>query len=429
MPETRKLKVFISYASQDETRIRELYKRLSAEPWISPWFDKEMLLPGMDWDLEIYKALRAADAIIICLSTKSVSKEGYIQKEIKRALDYSDEKPDGTIYVIPLRLDDCQPPYRMQKWQWVDDFAANAHEKLLKSLQLRAEGLKISANTAKAPVSVPAPTDENLDLYKFIKITSPVIAKPFWIGKYPVTNAQYERFLKADDFANPDFWTGFPKYNKNGKLLGDWGKAGWNWLKGQFKALRDELEYFPSEMWKIEPSCWESNDFGIAQPRNPVVGVSWYEANAYCKWLLAHWYDLPEFHANPGIKPITLRLPLISEWIAAAGGNSPQGRYPWDLPGKVTEKEGEIFWRANLNNNGSTPVDEFPHGASPFGVMDLAGNANEWQANCVSVKSGYFIFHSGRWASTESWVDMWDSFDPDYQYESIGFRVVLAPHP
>jgi hypothetical protein len=225
MPASRQLNVFISYASQDETRVRALYQRLSAEPWISPWFDKEELLPGMDWDLEIYKALRAAEAIIICLSTKSVSKEGYVQKEIKRALDYSEEKPDGTIYVIPLRLDDCEAPLRMKKWQWVDDFSKNANEKLLKSLKLRAEGLGIAVKAPKssasasalAPVSTPR-ADEDLDLYQFIKITSLAVPEPFWIGKYPVTNAQYERFLKTDDFANPDFWTKFPKYDEECKF-------------------------------------------------------------------------------------------------------------------------------------------------------------------------------------------------------------------
>ena len=66
MPKARSLNVFLSYASQDESVVRKLYENLKKESWINPWLDKEELLPGMDWDLEIYKALRNADMIIAC---------------------------------------------------------------------------------------------------------------------------------------------------------------------------------------------------------------------------------------------------------------------------------------------------------------------------------------------------------------------------
>jgi hypothetical protein len=106
MPDTRPLRIFISYASQDFAAVRVLYQRLKSEPWIEPWFDKENLLPGQDWELEIFKAIRKADIIIVCLSSESVAKEGYVQKEFKRALSLAEEKPEGTIFVIPLRLDE-----------------------------------------------------------------------------------------------------------------------------------------------------------------------------------------------------------------------------------------------------------------------------------------------------------------------------------
>ncbi len=138
---TRRLRVFLCHASQDKPAVRELYKRLAAEKWIDPWLDEEEILPGQDWNHEIEKAIRSADAILICLSSKSVSKEGYVQKEIKRALDIAAEKPDGTIFIVPLRLEECEVPPRLSKWQWVDLFTPNAHEKLIKSLRLRAGAL------------------------------------------------------------------------------------------------------------------------------------------------------------------------------------------------------------------------------------------------------------------------------------------------
>lgn len=151
MLETRKLNVFLCHSSGDKPKVRELYKLLIAESWIAPWLDEEMLLPGMDWNFEIEKALRKADLILFCLSAQSVSKEGYVQKEIKRALDIADEKPDGTIYDIPLRLEACEIPTRLSKKQWLDYYGDDAHEKLLKSLKIRTDGLGISATpTASA---------------------------------------------------------------------------------------------------------------------------------------------------------------------------------------------------------------------------------------------------------------------------------------
>lgn len=140
---SKKICVFLVHAVQDKPTVRDLYARLKSEAWIDPWFDEENLLPGQNWDLEIQKALRGIDAIIICLSKVSVAKEGYIQKEIKRALDICDEKPDGTIYIIPLRLDDCEIPFRLQKFHWVDYFNKNYDQKLLGALKVRAQDLGI----------------------------------------------------------------------------------------------------------------------------------------------------------------------------------------------------------------------------------------------------------------------------------------------
>jgi len=144
MPTTdRKLRVLLCHSSQDKPIVRELYKRLLAESWIEPWLDKENLLPGQEWELEIEKSVETADVVIVCLSKNSVEKEGYYQKEIKKVLDVADEKPEGTIFIIPLRLDDCQPPRRLAKWQYVDYFPskqrASAYQRLLVSLESRAK--------------------------------------------------------------------------------------------------------------------------------------------------------------------------------------------------------------------------------------------------------------------------------------------------
>ncbi|MBL8103367.1 MAG: toll/interleukin-1 receptor domain-containing protein, partial [Anaerolineales bacterium] len=138
MTETRKLRVFLCHSSQDKPIVRELYQRLNAENWIDPWLDEEKLLPGQNWDMEIEKAVEASDAVIVCLSNHSISKEGYIQRELKFVLDIALEKPDGTIFIIPLRLDACDLPRRLRSWQYVDYFPESqrgrAYQKLLQSL-------------------------------------------------------------------------------------------------------------------------------------------------------------------------------------------------------------------------------------------------------------------------------------------------------
>jgi outer membrane protein assembly factor BamD (BamD/ComL family) len=138
--EKRPLKVFLCHASGDKPPVRDLYKRLSAEG-VDAWLDKEKLLPGQDWRLEIPKAVKEADVVVVCLSDKSVTKEGYVQKEIKFALDIAEEKPEGTIFLIPARLEDCAVPERLSRWQWVDLYEENGFIQLLRSLKLRADAV------------------------------------------------------------------------------------------------------------------------------------------------------------------------------------------------------------------------------------------------------------------------------------------------
>jgi hypothetical protein len=138
----RKLKAFLCHAKEDKPTVRELYKQLNTEGWLDVWLDEIKLLPGQEWDIEIEKAVEQADVVIVCLSTKSVDKEGYVQKELRFVLNIADEKPEGTIFVIPLRLDDCAVPRRIRAWQYVDYFPKSkqawAYQRLVESLKLRA---------------------------------------------------------------------------------------------------------------------------------------------------------------------------------------------------------------------------------------------------------------------------------------------------
>jgi hypothetical protein len=135
-----KLKVFLCHANEDKPIIRKLYKKLKKNE-VQPWFDDEDLIGGQEWELEIEKAVSNSDIVIVCLSNKSITKAGYVQKEIKFALDVADRQPEDSIFIIPLRLEDCLLPQRLKKWQAIDSFRRNGFEKLKKSLIKRTSSL------------------------------------------------------------------------------------------------------------------------------------------------------------------------------------------------------------------------------------------------------------------------------------------------
>ena len=138
-----KLKVFLCHSSADKQAVRKLYQRLYSRKGIDPWLDEAKLLPGVRWDTEIAKAVKESEVVIVCISNNSVSKEGYVQKEIKRALDVADEKPEETIFIIPLKLEECNVPERLSQWQWVNYYEDGAFEKLMSSLRMRARSIGI----------------------------------------------------------------------------------------------------------------------------------------------------------------------------------------------------------------------------------------------------------------------------------------------
>jgi len=137
---SRPLRVFLCHSSNDKTAVRELYQKLRAEPWIQPWLDEEELYPGQDWNMEIEKAVVSSDVVIVCLSNGSINKRGFVQKELRFALDVALEMPEETIFVIPLRLEECTPPRSLRDWQYADYFEGQrerAYRRLLVSLKSR----------------------------------------------------------------------------------------------------------------------------------------------------------------------------------------------------------------------------------------------------------------------------------------------------
>jgi TIR domain len=141
-----KLRVFLCHSSEDKPAVRSLYNRL-VKLGVDCWLDERKLLAGQNWQREIRRALKDAHVVIICLSRKSVKRKGYMQKELKDALEIAQEYPDGTVYVIPTRLDDCLMPEGLCHLQWVDIYEDEGYNHLLESLRFRANEIIDSADT------------------------------------------------------------------------------------------------------------------------------------------------------------------------------------------------------------------------------------------------------------------------------------------
>ena len=132
------LRVFLSYASPDRKRVDRLYRKLRHERNLVLWFDQKTLAPGDDWRPTIAKAIRSSDTVLICLSSHSIRRAGFAQKEIAWALEVADEQPEGTTSIIPLKLDACDLPDRLSRWQCAELFRKGGYQDLVASLRRRA---------------------------------------------------------------------------------------------------------------------------------------------------------------------------------------------------------------------------------------------------------------------------------------------------
>ncbi len=151
---------------------------------------------------------------------------------------------------------------------------------------------------------------------------------------------------------------------------------GWRWLRSELEA--GEKVVLPR--YRRHPRL------GTRRRGDPVVGVSWFEVNAYCRRLAHHWAELEEGRRNAGLAPALIRLLMVREWVAAAGSEDPPERFPWGEPRQgVTSEEGEVLARANVAEArlGDLAGGHCTRrGASRlYGLRDLAGNVWERQAN------------------------------------------------
>ena len=126
--------VFLSHAKEDVGVVSKLGERLLQDGIIT-WFDENDLLPGDDWKMEIEKGIERSDYILVFLSSNSVNKDGYFQKELKEVMDRRQLKPEGERYIIPILIDACEPPRAFKDIHWLKMDSQGWYEKLKKVLK------------------------------------------------------------------------------------------------------------------------------------------------------------------------------------------------------------------------------------------------------------------------------------------------------
>ena len=171
-------KVFISYAKKDQKIALKIYSDL-LNNGMSPWIDQVNLLPGQNWKIEIAKAIKESRYFIALFSSNSVNKKGYIQKELKIALDTLDEFNESDVFIIPVRIDDCFPDNQKLKDIHFSDLFPSYGQGFQKILKAILPDGPINKNKLDN-VAISKP-DENFYCYKLGNIeipACPVIGSP-----------------------------------------------------------------------------------------------------------------------------------------------------------------------------------------------------------------------------------------------------------
>jgi formylglycine-generating enzyme required for sulfatase activity len=238
------------------------------------------------------------------------------------------------------------------------------------------------------------------------------------VGRYPVTNAQYELFLRAGGYEDPVYWGGEKSEN-------------WYWRQGNKRLYGDQ--------GTDEPRFWQSARVGRDRRGYPVVGVSWYEAAAYCAWLTTLLQrarageELPPAHLALVAEPLAaggteVRLLTDGEWVRLASGDAGD-RYPWDAPSEVTKDEAAVLTRANTDESkigGTSPVGMYPQGRSRrFELYDMAGNIWEWTGTWYDSWRRLRILRGGSWLNNlrSAFVSFQFSNKAAGAFNNHGFRV------
>ena len=339
-------KVFINYAKEDYEHALQIYTELKIRG-IKPWLDREDILPGQRWKDEIRKAIAGCDYFIALLSNCAITKIGYTHTEVEFAFETLAKLPRQKIFIIPALIEECEiEDERLKQLHWVHLYPSfqNGFVKILRVFGLPETIVfqqdSLSKHSAISSRIINSPTNKmktgkpkielefvyippgelvvHLNNDNSINISDDVEGrnefsepnvnvlrvsiKGFYMSRYPVTNSQYIKFLES----TPDIQ---------------------------------------------EPAYCNNSDFN--QPYQPIVGVSWYEAERFAEWAGSS-------------------LPSEFQWEYACRA----GTFTNFYIGDEIEKLERVCWYSG--NSGERLHDVGQREPNPLGLYDMHGNVLEW---------------------------------------------------
>ncbi len=148
---SERIRVFLAYADEDRAQVKRLYTDLQ-KAGFEPWMDREKLVPGQNWPRAIERAIELSDFFVGCFSRRSAVKRGHFHCELRYALDLAARVPLEDIFLVPIRLDECEVPRQISgKTQYVDFFPEweagvdRLTTMMLRQMVLRKAGLKLGS--------------------------------------------------------------------------------------------------------------------------------------------------------------------------------------------------------------------------------------------------------------------------------------------
>lgn len=353
------VQIFLAHASEDKHAVIDLYNRLKAKGF-KPWLDKVDLLPGQSWRAEIPKAIRESDVFIACLSKESVAKEGYIQREFRMALQKMGDIPPGKIYLIPVRLDDCQvPELRQEEYginladlQWVDLFREGEFERLVKSIELHFPNAIATSNIPKLQTFT----------FETVKVNhkGSVISQEQRSAEYFRQDLGSGEYLDMVRIDGGTFWMGSPNDEP--------GRANSEGPQHKVTVPKFYMSKYPitQRQWYAVSLLPDVDRNLEPQPsickgdERPVENVTWYAAVEFCKRL----------SRKTGKR---YRLPSEAEWEYACRAGTMTQYYFGD---NLTKEQEQAHAHVDFLFSKTNLVGMYLPNA--FGLYDMYGNVWEW---------------------------------------------------
>jgi len=360
--------VFISYSHADKTYAHLLATTLE-QLGFTAWID-DRIDYGTQWPRMIQEQLDGCAAFIVIMSPRSYASD-WVQNELNRAK--RKQKP-----ILPLLLEGDEPWLSVESIQYLDVRGSTLppprfYERLA---QFVSRDTKPASRT-----SAPSLSAFSVPMLNWCEIpagtSSGMYINTFRISQYPITNAQFQLFATAEDgYKDPQWW----KFSPSARAYN----------------LR-------------HPRPAPSGFSGDPLPRET---VSWYEAIAFCGWL--------------GSKTnLAITLPTEQQWLRAAQANTTH-EYPWG------SRYDDKYCNAGNRIGQTTPVDQYKEGASPFGIVDLAGNVWEWcltefdSGDNATESDAPRVVRGGSWLDdlSRGCISLRNAIQPGTRINHIGFRIV-----